>query len=204
MNATSLSADPDKDRIKLPPVTAKLRRITSSPDRIERCAAVLFALLALGALVMAVGLGIWQGTQPGAGLFPALVSVLVLLLAMLWLIQGARMPQDDMLVRAEEFALEGSGLTPEDLPVEEPSSTSPKVLAFVVLWALVPILLFTIVGFTISITLYVGGLLLLVGRTSRLWTLPLTFAIAVAVAIGAHSVGIYLPEPINYFVWLGL
>jgi putative tricarboxylic transport membrane protein len=181
-----------------------LRRFASSPDLVERCVAALFALLALGAFIMALDLGFYRKTQPGPGLFPALVSALLLVLSVLWFIQGARMPPDEAFARAEEIALEGSGLTAEDLAPDEPSQTSVAALVFSVLWALVPILFFTAVGFTVSMTVYVSGMLLFVGKTSRVWTVPLVFVGTVAVAIGAHALGIYLPEPINYFHWLGL
>jgi len=181
-----------------------LRHFASSADRVERCAAALFALLALAALTMALELDVYRNTQPGPGLFPALISALLLVLSALWFVQGARMPPDDTFARAEEFALEGSDLTAEDLAPAESSATSVVVLMFSVLWALVPILFLTTIGFTISMTIYVSGMLLFVGKTSRVWTIPLVFDGTIVVAIGAHTLGIYLPEPINYFRWLGL
>ncbi len=181
-----------------------LRHVASSPDIVERCVAALFGLLALGAFVIALELGFYRNTQPGPGLFPALISALLLVLSVLWFIQGARMPPDDTFARAEEIALEGSGLTPEDLAPEEPAATSVGVLIFSVVWAVLLILVFTTVGFTVSMTLYVSGMLLFVGKTSRVWTVPVVFVGTVIVAIGAHALGIYLPEPINYFRWLGL
>jgi putative tricarboxylic transport membrane protein len=180
------------------------RRFASSPDLPERCTAALFAVLALAAFIMALDLGFYRNTQPGPGLFPALISALLLVLSVLWFIQGAQMPPDEAFARAEEIALEGSGLTGEDLASQEPKETSVAVLVFSVLWALVPILFLTVAGFAVSMTVYVSGMLLFVGKTSRLWTIPLAFVGTVAVAIGAHALGIYLPEPINYFRWLGL
>lgn len=174
-----------------------------SADLVERCAAALLALLALVALIMALDLGFYQKAQPGPGMFPALISALLLVLSVLWFIQGARMPSDDTLARIEESVLEGTGLTGDDLAPES-NQTSVAVLVFSVLWALVPILLLGVVGFTISMAIYVSGMLLFVGKTSRVWTIPLVVGGTIAVAVGAHSLGIYLPEPVNYFRWLGL
>jgi hypothetical protein len=181
-----------------------IRRFLAVPDHAERLVAGVLFAISIGIGSLSIALGISHDGQPGPGLFPGIVSVILLVLSVLWFIQGARMPDSGAFSRAENFALEGA-----EAPLEEPSELEPtprsgRILAFAVLAALVPMILMPIIGFTISMTIYVSGMLLVVGRTHRGWTVPIVLVGTIAVAIGAHAAGIYLPEPINYFRYLGL
>jgi len=176
----------------------------------ERLTACILALIAAGVLAESLRLELSRGVQPGPGFFPALVAGILLVLSSLWAVQGARMPAsgDSLgLLKDATFPEPGDqegSTTPEELTDRSVNARQAKILAFAVLWALVPILLLTAIGFTLTMTVYVSGLLLIVGRTSRVWTVPLTFVGTVLVGIGARVVGIYLPEPTDYLTLLGL
>jgi hypothetical protein len=77
-------------------------------------------------------------------------------------------------------------------------------IAFVVAWTVVPLLLMDRIGYIVTLTIYVAGLLIVIART-RPWVAVLATAVgSVLTAWGAEALGIVLPDPYLLLQRLGL
>jgi tripartite tricarboxylate transporter TctB family protein len=164
---------------------------------LERICAAILAVLSAVLLVMSLRYGLFNGSQPGPGLFPAIVTALLLVLSILWLITGpGRSAERDSQL---------------DSPTAETDTTekSPKgrvgagVVVFTVLWSLVPILLLDRIGFFLTMIPYVAVMLIVIARLRWWLVLLLTVVSTFAVTIGADAIGLSLPDPYRIFSHIG-
>jgi hypothetical protein len=176
----------------------------------DRVAAGILGALSVVLLTVSLGYGVADGDRPGPGLYPAIVSAGLIAVAVAWLVTGAgREPE-----RAAEPVIDGEHV---GIPTEVQTTDDEDVLdeqpigragtwriLFVVAWALVPLFLLDTIGYLLSMTTYIGGLLLVIGR-SRAWiALPATALGVLGTAYGADMLGIVLPDPLGIIQLLGL
>lgn len=175
----------------------------------DRIAATILLLVSILLLVTSVNYHLFNGNAPGPGLFPAIISGGLLVLAVLWLIQGAGKSN------GQPIASEGPVRDDKD---GQPSETSVgssdddavidrdgwRRIGFVVVWTAIPMVLLDRAGFILAMTLYVGGLLVVVAR-NRPWIAVLMSAIgSLLCQIGANALGITLPDPFGLVPLLGV
>ncbi|MDR1213474.1 MAG: tripartite tricarboxylate transporter TctB family protein [Propionibacteriaceae bacterium] len=166
----------------------------------ERIAAVGLIVVCGAMFVQALGYGLWQRNQPGPGLFPALVSALMVVLSLLWLItKPAPRPSDGLLgaaVAAEEAA--------EAAEASRIERAGRRTIVFTIVWALIPIFALDKIGFVLTTTAYVGGMLIFIARIRWWLVLPITAVVSVLVNLGADRIGIALPDPFRLLWLLGV
>jgi hypothetical protein len=177
----------------------------------NRLAASAVLVLAVILVVSSVRYGLFQGSRPGPGLFPAIVAGGLVLLSVSWLIMGAG---PERAGRADP-SVEETLTTPAHLAVsaiaadavseeEHIDRAGVKRILIVVLWTSIPLLLLERLGYVGTMTVYVGGLLIMVARV-RVWLAVLGAAIGAALsAYGADALGIALPDPLNLLSTVGL
>lgn len=190
----------------------------------DRIAAGILLALSIFLLTISLGYGVYEGNRPGPGLYPAIISAALLVVSFAWLITGAGRtalatePDLERPVAQPPTGQPAADGTTNDIadaaaddaagdPLDEQvpiDASGVRRIAFVIGWALVPLLLLESVGYLISMTVYVGGLLIVIGR-SRIWiTLPATALGVLATAYGANVLGIVLPDPLGVIKLLGL
>lgn len=174
--------------------------------------------LAVVLLMVSVDYGFFQGDRPGPGLFPAIMATLLLLAATAWLITGAG--REDSRAGHELIAAEladaadvhpGTSRVPEvRAGLDDPHEDSPidtaglRRIAFVVAWTVVPLVLLEPLGYVITMTVYVAGLLAVLARV-RLWAAAATALVGSALTgRGADALGIVLPDPLGLLRFLGV
>ncbi|MGP4019310.1 tripartite tricarboxylate transporter TctB family protein [Saccharopolyspora sp. 5N708] len=165
----------------------------------ERIAAGVLLALSVLLLTVSLGYGFFDGNRPGPGMYPTIISSGLLVASLAWLCAGARAP--------ETRPTEAEPADDADAPIDEQPPIDAigfRRIAFVVAWTLIPLLLLETVGYLISLTGYVAGLLIVIGR-SRIWiALPATAIGVLGTAYGANALGIVLPDPLNIIQLLGL
>lgn len=161
----------------------------------DRIAAGVVLVLSLIVLTTAVGYGLFEDGQPGAGLYPAIVAAALIVLSLLWLVTGAGRSRPPGTTEPQP---EPDG---EAAPIDRAGA---KVIALVVAWTAVPLLLMERIGYILTLTIYVGGMLIVVSR-ARPWVAVLgAFVGSVLTAIGGDALGIRFPDPWNLLRIVGL
>jgi hypothetical protein len=189
-------------------------------DRGDRAAAAILLLVSALLLVTSVRYDLFTGNAPGPGLFPAIVASILVALSVLWLVTGAGrkahqaevtaaeptpavVPVGRVAVPAEGAAAaqrhdDAPGLALDEEIAEEDTSIDAagrRRILFVIAWALVPLMLLERVGYVVTITAYVAGLLVVIARV-RPWIAVLGSLVgALLTAVGAEKLGISLPDP---------
>lgn len=144
---------------------------THTPDRALREAPaplwprLLFpaALAVLGAVVVinASGLGLWARLGPGPGFFPLVLGALLVVLSLAWLAQEAR---------AHRTPAAAQELAPDlDIPEESVEPLRPRLAAAIVVSLVVLALLMPLLGFQLSMLLFLVFHLRVLGK--RRWLL---------------------------------
>jgi hypothetical protein len=199
-------------------------------DRGDRIAAGVLVIVSLVLLRQSINYALFTaGHAPGPGLFPAIVSALLLLLAVLWLVTGAGKDREIEPANEETIGLPPVAAPGSDRPAVSGDSTllappgadavetaiedadeitidaaGRRRIIFVFLWTLVPLLLLDRIGYVFGITLYVAGLLIVVART-RPWVALVGSLVGAALTqVGAAKLGISLPDPLNLLLYVGM
>ena len=134
-------------------------------------------------------------TTPGAGLFPGIITSVLVFLITLWLISTFREPKQ--IVKNEVQAdSESSDLFEEMQIIDEDGK---KRIKYVLAWSLALFILFERVGVILGITLYVTGLLFSVSKIKIWKSFPMALAITIFFSWGAIKIGVQLPDPFNLF-----
>ncbi|MDR1432610.1 MAG: tripartite tricarboxylate transporter TctB family protein [Propionibacteriaceae bacterium] len=107
----------------------------------ERIAAAVLSAFALVVIFASINLGLFKGTQPGPGLFPLVVSAILLLLGVLWfaflpglrakpgpVLEVATVAVDTVGVTADEMPGSAAGETLEAAPAELDQTVTGEVL----------------------------------------------------------------------------
>jgi len=161
----------------------------------DRVAAGVVLVLSLIVLITAVGYGLFEDDQPGAGLYPAIAAAALIVLSLLWFVTGAGRSRPP---GSAEHEPDPEG---EAAPIDRAGA---RVITLVVAWTAVPLLLMERIGYILTLTIYVGGMLVVVSR-ARPWVALLgAFAGAVLTAIGGDAIGIRFPDPWNLLRIVGL
>jgi hypothetical protein len=177
----------------------------------DRVAAAILGALSVLLLIVSLGYGLSDGGRPGPGLYPAIVSAGMLAVAVAWLVTGAGRepePAAEPVIEGEHVGIPTevqTTLVEDVLDEQQPiDRAGARRIFFVVAWALVPLFLLDTIGYLLSMTIYIGGLLLMIGR-SRAWiALPATALGVLGTAYGADMLGIVLPDPLGIIQLLGL
>jgi hypothetical protein len=212
-------ADPDEPAAR--PEAAGKRRSLLAADRhrADRIVATVVFLIASVLAVQSFRYGLFEDGRPGAGLFPMIVAVGLAIAAACWIVQGAGAPPATE-IRAAADGDRAHVLDAVDQVHGRPSTAAEldeamgdRVvieragalrIAFVVAWTVVPLLMLEPLGYLITLTVYVAGLLIVLART-RIWlALPGAAAGSVLTAWGADALGIVLPDPYLLLQRLGL
>lgn len=192
---------------------------------IERVTALVILLIALGLVHTSVEYGLFMGGAPGPGLFPALTAGALALTSLVWLVTGGvvRDPVESVGTEAEgdtrrvgadevaameevsdleEATDEETGLALDDTAIDR---SGAMLILFCIVWAGVPILLIERLGFIFTVTLYVGGMLLVIAKLP--WWKSLLGGLVGAIVVNwlAGLLGILLPrDPFGLARLLGL
>ncbi len=157
--------------------TAAAASEESRAARVLRLTApVLLLLLAAAVIWSSVGLGYWTPLGPGPGLFPLWLAVLLAALSGIWLIEQIRGKRPSPADAEEPVA----GL--DALPQETESAVKPGQVIAIVVSLVVLTALLEVLGFQLSMLLFLLFHLKVLGR--RRWLLTLVLS-----AVG--SFGIY-------------
>lgn len=198
--------------------TGRVRSLLSSRHAGQRITAALLILLGAAMLIASLGYGIWLRGLPGPGLFPAIIAGGLLVLSILWFAAGAGNPEppvDHTLELGgnknaitdetdEAFDLRNEPYNEQDQDDGHFDKKGVRLVLFTIAWALVPILLLDRIGVVLTMTLYVGGMLTVIGRMRWWLILPITAISSVVVAIGADRAGIVLPDPFSVLSIFGV
>lgn len=194
-------------------VRSLVRGLSASRHTADRTAAVILTVVGLLILNEAIGYGLFPKGQPGPGLFPAIIAGGLVLLSLLWLLTGAGktgirssvgVRESDALHVAEtcgSTAAEAIEHLHEDEP--EIDKAGARTIAFAIFWALVPLTLLDVIGLVLTMTIYVGGMLVVVAKAKYWIALPATAAISLLTGIGLNALGIVIPDPLNLLSMLG-
>lgn len=162
-------------------------------------------------LVVSVRYGLFQRNLPGPGLFPAIMAALLLLASAAWLFLGAGRPSRGAgsatltaeLAEAAQVDPNGSDAPDWMRELDAGEDEAPldragvRRIAFVVVWTAVPLLLLEPLGYVITMTLYVAGLLAVTAQV-RPWKAVAGALVGAAVTgWGADALGIVLPDPLG-------
>lgn len=198
------------------PDSRTAKRVTSR-HLWDRVAALLVLALAVHLLVVSARYGFFQGDRPGPGLFPAIMATLLLLASAGWLITGAGHPAAGAGHEASAVKLaEAAGVHPgapgvpdvarglDDPHEEEPiDGAGVRRIAFVVAWTVVPLLLLEPLGYVLTMTVYLAGLLALLARVRPWVAVAGALAGSAVTGRGADALGIVLPDPLGLLQLLG-
>lgn len=119
-------------------------------QRVHQGAAALFAALSVAVALAARKLEYYSALGPGPGFFPFWLAAVMALLSVIWLVQVTRRGPEG---KARDFLPEGAALV--------------RIAVIVGALALVTLLL-DVIGFQLSMFLFLGFLLLVLGR-QRWW-----------------------------------
>jgi hypothetical protein len=134
-------------------------------------------------------------TTPGAGLFPGIITSVLVFLITLWLISTLRAPKQ-IVEKEVQADSESSDLFEEMQVIDEDGK---KRIKYVLAWSLALFVLFERVGVILGITLYVTGLLFSVSKIKIWKSLPIALALTILFSWGAIAIGVQLPDPFNLF-----
>ncbi|MFJ2758794.1 tripartite tricarboxylate transporter TctB family protein [Nocardioides sp. NPDC087217] len=179
-------------------------RLRASSRYAEPAVAALLLAWSVWMLLMSFQLGWSDDSGPGAGLFPGLITVMLAVLAALWAVQSMRPPRSG---RDDPGPVTEAGVDDRSSAAaasSEAEAGSRRTILLVLLWSLIPILLLNVLGFTLTVLIYVGGMLIGIGKCRPQVALPLTLGGAIAFAVLADLVGIYLPDRIDYVTLMGM
>lgn len=206
------------------------RMIRTNRHTGDRIAAAILLAVSLVLLAMSIHYQLFQGSAPGPGLFPAIVAGILVLLSVLWLITGAgSASKSEMTVSSahngdrehpERTAVQSLAATDSRSSVGGSAATDVEESAdaemvsideagarrilFVIGWTAIPLVFLERIGYLLTITIYVGGLLLVIART-RPWVGLLGALVGAALTeVGADRLGITLPDPLGLLQVFGL
>lgn len=192
----------------VPPQT--VRSFAGHGHAADRVAAIIFLGLAVLLFSVSLGYGLFQGARPGPGLYPALITAALLVVSLVWLITGAGKPGASRVVKVQESGRNqpvAEEMFDDDDPVDEQvpiDAAGARRIAFVVGWSVLPLLLLDSVGYLLTMTLYVAGLLIVIARVRTWLALPGAALGVLVTAYGADALGIVLPDPLHLVRLLGL
>lgn len=193
------------------------RRLISSRHAADRAAAAILMAVGLLILIEALGYGLFPKGQPGPGLFPAIIAGGLVFLSLLWLLTGSgkaganhetRIPLGVSEADPNEPVASDGGTAAdifEHLHEDEPEidKAGVRTIAFAIFWALVPLTLLDTIGLVLTMTIYVGGMLVIVAKTKYWIALPATAVVSLLTGLGLNALGIVIPDPLNLLSLLG-
>jgi putative tricarboxylic transport membrane protein len=148
-----------------------------SRSRIPRLLApVLLIALAAAIIWSSLSLGYWTDLGPGPGFFPLWLAVLLAVLSGVWLVEQVRRVGESATAAAEEAA--GT-----DIPEEPDTPLAARELAAIVISLIVLALLLEVLGFQLSMLLFLVFHLKVLGR--RRW--PLTIVLSLLGSFGIYT-----------------
>lgn len=142
----------------------------ASRARISRLIAPV-ALLALAAAIVwsSLGLGYWTSLGPGPGFFPLWLAVLLGALSVIWLVEQIRSAGESSAVAEESVADD------DELPHEPDAPLAPVELTTIVISLVVLAALLEVLGFQLSMLLFLLFQLKILGR--RRWLLTIVMSV---------------------------
>jgi hypothetical protein len=157
---------------------------SNSPNQVvlQRVVAGTIALLGIAAAVIAAGYGIYEDNQPQPGLYPFVVCIPLVIGSLVWFFTASR-PQQESGQSADVAEV--------DEPIEPGAGT--RRMLWVLGLSVMAIVLFEPAGFVVTIALYIGGLLTLVGRVRPQWAIPGAIVAAVLTKVLMDTLGLSLP-----------
>jgi len=162
----------------------------------ERILAVLMLLFTSNLLASSIRYKFFiDETTPGAGLFPGIITSVLVFLITLWLISTFRAPKE---IKKSEVPLdsESADLFEEMQTID---ADGKKRIQYVLGWSLALFFLFERIGVILGITLYVTGLLFSVSKIKIWKSFPIALALTIFFSWGAIKIGVQLPDPFNLF-----
>lgn len=179
----------------------------------DRLAAAAVFVLSLVILRSAVSYGMFDDNQPGPGLFPGVIASALLVLSFLWFLTGRgpagqssdstrdRMKDPVPLAASELLTSQQEDGEPDLPPID---ASGARTIALVIAWTAVPLLLLERIGFILTITIYVGGMLIFVARARPWIALSASAVVAFVTALGGNAVGIRFPDPLGLLQLVGV
>ena len=134
-------------------------------------------------------------TTPGAGLFPGIITAVLVFLILLWLISTLREPKQ-IIKNEVQLDSESADLFEEMQTIDE---RGKKRIQYVLAWSLALFILFERIGVILGITLYITGLLFSVSKIKPWKSFPIALVITIFFSWGAIKIGVQLPDPFNFF-----
>lgn len=198
-------------------IRALVRRLNASRHTADRIAAITLLVIGLLILMEALGYGLFSKGQPGPGLFPAIIAGGLVILSLLWLLLGSGKASIDAEIRlplglseaaAPHQVVDGDNAAPdtaEHVHEDEPKidRAGARIIGFAIFWALVPLTLLDVIGLVPTMTIYVGGMLVVVAKAKYWIALPATAAVSLLTGVGLNALGIVIPDPLNLLSMLG-
>ena len=194
---------------------------------LERITAFVVLSIAVLLLITSVDYGLFLAGAPGPGLFPAIVAGALGLTSVIWFITGG-IVRDEPVSATDSSAVEGearrveaehlddmsdvgefeagtdqdTGLAHDDTAID---AAGAKLIAFCIVWAIIPILLIQRLGFILTVTIYVGGMLMVIAKTPWWKSILGSLVGAIILFFLGDLLGIALPrDPFGFFRALGL
>lgn len=194
---------------------------------LERITAFVVLSIAVLLLITSIDYGLFLAGAPGPGLFPAIVAGALGLTSLVWFITGGivreepvsatdspaldgdarRVEAEDLDDIADVSGLEAgtdqdTGLAHDDNAIDAPGA---RMIAFCIVWAIVPILFIQRLGFILTVTIYVGGMLIVIAKTPWWKSILGSLVGAIILFFLGDLLGIALPQdPLGFFRALGL
>ena len=171
-------------------------------NRGERILATIILLFSANLLASSIHYKFFiNGTTPGAGLFPGMITSVLVFLTVLWLISTFRKPKTAVEKIEEELDAESSELFEEMQTIDEDGK---KRIGYVLAWSVALFVSFERIGVILGISIYVTGLLFSVSKIKAWKAFPVALIFTVFFAWGAIRIGVALPDPFNLFKLLHL
>lgn len=160
---------------------------------IERITAAVWVVISIVLVWKSIDYGLFVLGAPGPGLFPALTAGALGLTSLVWLVTGGVVREqvpatdsDEVEGRApraeaetvtdaedvsgteavadlEEATDQDTGMAHDDTAIDRDGA---RLIAFCVAWSLVVILLIRPLGYILTVTLYVGGMLVVIAKVT--------------------------------------
>lgn len=140
-------------------------------------------------------------TTPGAGLFPGIISGVLVLLSLLWLISTFTRTKGEEIVEHHLIDSEPNELFEEMHIIDRDGQ---KRIGYVLAWSLALFIAFERIGVLLGISIYITGLLFSVARVKVWKAFPISLLFTILFSWGAIKIGVQLPDPFNFFRLLGL
>ena len=139
-------------------------------------------------------------TTPGAGLFPGIITAVLVFLISLWLLSTFKKvkPVEEKIVQIDA---ESADLFEEMLTIDEDGK---KRIRNVLLWSVALFIAFERVGVILAISMYITGLLFSISKIKIWKSFPIAVAFTILISFGAKKIGVQLPDPFNLFRYLGM